>query len=318
MKPTVQIACLSACFIFSLVDAFTAPPTVIHSSSRSALFRPNASPTSLQMAAAAASPGNKKTSIPDLLSKLPWNAEREKQREARRLKLESAKLHRELGIAPDATFEEITEATEILMSRVGNDVKKRVKIEIAKDKIMQIRLNERLAGLGTETKEARTRTSLEEGDYEDDLDDRPPPKAVDEPAKTTFLNGLIVKPDLAWRNKQLKVWGIITLFGAVLPPMCPKIGMANWLIMAGQLSRRGVPDSGESAGMFGGRNKTPGAPKALGLSVTVWVFAKIFAIWFTSSIPGLRMTNNGNLIELAIENTFLGFATAYMQTYKPV
>uniref|UniRef100_A0A7S4QKH4 Uncharacterized protein n=2 Tax=Ditylum brightwellii TaxID=49249 RepID=A0A7S4QKH4_9STRA len=277
-----------------------------------AMCTANASGTALQMAAAASRP-NKKTSLPELLNKLPWNAEREKQREARRLRLESAKLHRELGIAPDATFEEITDATNVLIARVGGDVKKRVKIEIAKDKIMQIRLNERLAGLGTETKEARTRTSLEEGDFEDDFDDRPV-KKVDEQPRTSFLNGLIEKPDKAWRTRQFKVWGILTFMGAVLPPIAENLSFFNWLFMAGQVSRRGLADDSE-VGMF--RKGTPGAPKAIGLSLIVWLISKTFAIWFTTSVPGLRNTNNGKLIELAMTNTALGFGTAYFKTYKP-
>jgi hypothetical protein len=93
--------------------------------------------------------------------RLPWVVQKEKEREARRMKQERAKLHRELGIAEDATYEEIVAATDMLIAQVGSDLKAKVKIEIAKDRILQIRLNERLAGLAAESKEARAMSSFE-------------------------------------------------------------------------------------------------------------------------------------------------------------
>ena len=77
------------------------------------------------------------------------------------LKLERSKLHRELGIAEDATYEEVVEATDRLIARAGDDLKRKIKIEVAKDKILQIRLNERLAGLAAASTEARAQSSFE-------------------------------------------------------------------------------------------------------------------------------------------------------------
>ena len=102
-------------------------------------------------------------SIPNPLLALPWERARKKDREARRLKTESAKLHRELGIAEDATFEEITEATESMLAKVEGDIKAKIRIEVAKDRIMQIRLNERLAGLTKLTTEAAAMSAAEAG-----------------------------------------------------------------------------------------------------------------------------------------------------------
>ena len=85
----------------------------------------------------------------------------EREREARRFKQERAKLHRELGIAEDATYEEIVTATDNLIAAAGSDVKQKIKVEIAKDKILQIRLNERLAGLTEVSKAAREQSNFE-------------------------------------------------------------------------------------------------------------------------------------------------------------
>ena len=99
--------------------------------------------------------------VPNPFKKLPWVAEKERQREARRFKLERARLHRELGIVEDATYEEIVQATDNLIAMAGSDVKQKIKIEVAKDKILQIRLNERLAGLASATDGARAQSSYE-------------------------------------------------------------------------------------------------------------------------------------------------------------
>lgn len=99
--------------------------------------------------------------IPNPFKKLPWVAEKERQREARRIKSEAAKLHRQLGIVEDATYEEIVQATDNLIAAAGNDIKAKIQIEVAKDKILQIRLNERMAGLSNTLKDAKAQSSFE-------------------------------------------------------------------------------------------------------------------------------------------------------------
>jgi hypothetical protein len=100
--------------------------------------------------------------LPNPLKQLPWVKQKEREREARRLKLERAQLHRQLGIAEDAQYEEIVAATDALIRAAGDNLKEKVKIEIAKDRILQIRLNERLAGLASSTnKEARAQSTYE-------------------------------------------------------------------------------------------------------------------------------------------------------------
>ena len=102
--------------------------------------------------------------IPNPLNSLPWNVKKAQQRAQRNLKTESANLHRQLGIADDATFEEITEVTNHMIAKANSegDVKKKIKVEMAKDRIMQIKLNERLAGMMEVTDDAKAQSRLEE------------------------------------------------------------------------------------------------------------------------------------------------------------
>lgn len=155
MKSIVAVAA-AAIFCYATVVVAFSPAK---HASRSALFRnspimPFSANTALNAAA-----------IPNPMKSLPWNVKKEREREARRLKAESAKLHRELGIAEDATFEEIQEATQTLINKAeaAGDPKKKIKVEIAKDKIMQIRLNERLAGVAHVTEDAAAQSAAEAG-----------------------------------------------------------------------------------------------------------------------------------------------------------
>jgi hypothetical protein len=86
-------------------------------------------------------------SIPNPLKKLPWNAQKEREREVRRNTIERSKIYRQIGIAEDATYEEIVASTDQLISNAGTNLKQKIQIEIMKDQILQHRLNERLNGL---------------------------------------------------------------------------------------------------------------------------------------------------------------------------
>lgn len=216
--------------------------------------------------------------IPNPLKALPWNVKKEQERQNRRLKTESAKLHRELGIAEDATFEEIQQVTNTLIAKAEaeGDVKKKIKVEVAKDRIMQIKLNERLAGLTELTEDAKAQSRLEEAELEGDdvYPDEKPSPALKMPS---FLDGIIQKPDEKWRNRQIKVFGIMTLICWVLPPMAEKIIMINWLFAAGQIGRRGMSENIEADfNPYTGKRTQPHQRTAIFLSMLMWISLKVW------------------------------------------
>ena len=104
--------------------------------------------------------------------------EREEKRKARRLSIDNAALFRELGLPEDATYEDVASRTEHLieLTRLAVDdggsttknegIKRRIKIEIARDKIYQIRLNERISGVRSEQDDAARVSKLEESGIE--------------------------------------------------------------------------------------------------------------------------------------------------------
>jgi uncharacterized membrane-anchored protein len=258
----------------------------------------------------------KKSSIPNPFNALPWNVAKEQAREARRLKIESAGLHRQLGIAEDATFEEITEVTQNLIKKAEaeGDVKKKIKVEVAKDRIMQIKLNERLAGLTILTEDAKAQSRLEEA--EEDDEELFPEKKQREWKAPGLFQGLIQKPDAAYRERQIKVFGFMTLVCWVLPPMAEKIIMINWLFAAGQIGRRGMGENPDADfNPYEGRKNKPHQRTAIFLSGFVWLVLKVW----TGMLGNVKYAFGPRysiVIEATLMNICLGIFTAYTQTYK--
>lgn len=253
--------------------------------------------------------------VPNPFKALPWNVKKEQEREARRLKTESASLHRELGIAEDATFEEIQEVTQRLIAKAESegDIKKKIKVEVAKDRIMQIKLNERLAGLTTLTEDAKAQSRLEEADDDDDLVEESTSRELKMPGWT---EGLIKKPDEKWRNKQLKVFGIMTLICWVLPPMAEKIIMINWLFAAGQVGRRGMSDNIEADfNPYEGKRTKPHQRTAILLSMALWLGLKVWTAML-GNVKYVFGPRYAIVIEATVMNAVLGLFTMYAQTYK--
>ena len=161
-----------------LVIAFAPPHTVSLSSSRQQQSRSSSTSSSspLNSAISAILPSNK--SLPNPYESLPWNVEREEKRKARRLSIANAALFRELGLPEDATYEDVASRTEHLIELThlaaddgggttkNEGIKRRIRIEIARDKIYQIRLNERISGVRAEQDDAARVSKLEESGIE--------------------------------------------------------------------------------------------------------------------------------------------------------
>lgn len=105
--------------------------------------------------------------LPNPYQNLPWVTEREEKRKQRRLTHDNAALFRELGLPEDATYEDVASKTKHLIELTAElpkheGIKKRIKIEIARDKIYQIRLNERISGVRAEQEDAARVSKLED------------------------------------------------------------------------------------------------------------------------------------------------------------
>jgi len=296
---------VTLCVILAVsVNGFTPSSTV--PSSR--LFRSAASSTALNAAA-----------VPNPFKKLPWNVKKEQEKQARRLRLERATLYRELGIAEDATYEEIVEATDALIAKAGGDLKKKVLIEVTKDKIFQIQLDERKAGLAEMEKDASAQSRFETEGDDDDAAAELSKKKV-EWNGPAWTRGLIVKPNEEHRNGQIRLWGIITAMGWLIPPSVAYLGRFTWLVCIAQLTFRGmnrdeIEGGGMGMGFGGGGGGGTGHRKvAFLLGLTTWFVAAVLTYGLMPSwAKGLRYSSS---LTFTVMNILFGVACSYLQPYK--
>lgn len=268
--------------------------------------------------------------VPNPFHKLPWNVDKLQKRKEWKLKLERSKLHRELGIAEDATYEQITEATEKMLALAtttltGHDLMKRkIQIEVVKDQILQIRLNERLAGLMSDivTKDAKSQSSFESAgnDLEDDLlEEKQRKEKSKEFSPPAWTKGLIVKPDDAQIKGQIRLWGILTAMGLALPPFINYSNRFTWLICIAQLSFRGMPkDTTEGGGVAMGFGRGSGGKSHIKVAWLIGLVVTFFGGIVTYSLmPSfLRGQKFTPLYAYAMRNFIFGVACCYFQPYK--
>lgn len=270
------------------------------------------------------------TNVPNPFHKLPWNVDKLQKRKEWKLKLERSKLHRELGIAEDATYEEITAATERMMALAGNALtgndlmKRKIQIEVIKDKILQIRLNERLAGLMSDivTKDAKSQSSFESSgnELEDDLlEEKRQKEKSKEFSPPAWTQGLIVKPDEAQIKGQIRLWGILTGIGLALPPFINYSNRFTWLVCIAQLSFRGMPkEATEGGGVALGFGRGPGSKSHLKVAWLIGLIVSFIGGIITYSLmPSfLRGQRFTPLYAYAMRNFIYGVACCYFQPYK--
>lgn len=244
---------------------------------------------------------------PNPLKKLPWVAKKEREREERRLKLEGSKLYRELGVSEDATFEDIQEATRKLLLRHEGDLKKKVRIEMTKDKIMQLRLNQRLGGMLKETKEARADSYLKEDADEFDRQGKEwePPK---------WTQGLIVKPNEQWRDNCVIFFGSICALGLFLPTAHNGLKFFSFILGAGFMAQRGTPRA--EPGMSYMERVGSHTFLAFALAFLTYVVAASLVTAFTRSLPSIADNQIANSIETIVVASAMGLATAFLQPYR--
>lgn len=274
--------------------------------------------------------------LPNPYQNLPWVTEREEKRKQRRLTHDNAALFRELGLPEDATYEDVASKTKHLIALTeelpkNEGIKKRIKIEIARDKIYQIRLNERISGVRAEQEDAARVSKLEEEGVEglaamtsDNIDDIIKPK---QKLRIPIVSGLIeyaqsvfAPPDEAWRKRQITIWGLSTLVCLIVPTLTEGFARINWLPAGGMMGYRGMPGMGADAeGGFnpyrGKRNKKHQV-QAMGIAIFAWVMARSLAETVVSKVPAMAASRSAEWFRFAIVQASLGTLVSYIQTYK--
>jgi len=248
----------------------------------------------------------------NLYKKLPWNVKREQERHARQLRREAAQLYRELGIPEDATFEDINEATEALKRKYRDNLKKQIKIDVIKDKIMQLRLEQRMGGLVSESREARADTTLtknaaayrrkKRGEFT-------PPK---------WTRGLVVKPNSTWRDTCVTIYASLAVVGFIFTGMSGPMCFMSFVVGTGLMGSRGARDefNSKARGIRGARSELGWHNfQAMVFALMVFLFTYFTALFFTShsSISGNPIEKP--LINVACQGVML-LSSLYMKFYR--
>lgn len=273
--------------------------------------------------------------VADPYRNLPWNVARREAREARRLTYDNAALFRELGLPEDATYEDVAAMTEHLIGLTAGlpkneALKKKIKIEIARDKIYQIRLNERISGVRQEQEDAARVSKLEDEGIDGliamtttSADDILKPKAkLRIPLFSNlfeWFQSIYTPPDEAWRKRCITVWGLATLACLALPPLVENFSPMQWLPAGGMIGFRGMPVPEGGEGGFnpyrGKRNKKHNL-QAIAIAIPAWVLARSVSHWAVAHVPFMAASKSADWFRFAIVQGLLCTLVMYTQTYK--
>lgn len=321
---------MKACLVASAM-AVLATTAVVAFAPPDAPRRASAYPNSYRSALAASLP---KVSISNPYKNLPWNVEREERREERRLVTENAALFRQLGLPQDATYEDVDRVTKHLIAMTeslpkNEAIKKRIKIEIARDKIYQIRLNERITGVRNEQIEAAVADKWDEGGVDalqeltDSVDDIVKPKKK---LRIPVISGMIeygqsiyTPPDPAWRKRMIYFWGGTTLFCIILPNLIEQFMAFSWFPAGGTIGFRGMPqpEGGPNYNPWRGKRNKKSQVQAMGLALPIWVMARGIAFDLITPTRFPNMTaRTVDICRFMIVQAGMFTACSFIQTYK--
>lgn len=134
-----------------------------------------------------------------------------------------------------------------------------------------------------------------------------------------WTKGLIVKPDRQHLVSQVRLWGIITLLGAALPPVQDYLGRFTWLICVAQLTFRGMPkEMREGSGMGYNFNAGGGGgghrKVAFGLGFLTWIVGAVIAYGMMPSWA--RAQRWSGTVAFSLQNVIFGLVSCYLQPYK--
>lgn len=138
-------------------------------------------------------------------------------------------------------------------------------------------------------------------------------KVVEE--SNSWRDGIVVKPDAKWRNRQIGTWGGMSVAGILLPPLIGKMLMIQLLVVIGQLIWRGVPQEDGGFNLFGASDGG-GSHKKVSwiLGATIFMAGKL--VVFGLMPPALRDTKWTEIIGFTCENVIYCTTNMFLQPYK--
>ena len=145
---------------------------------------------------------------------------------------ETLAAYRLMGLDLDATYDDIERAFDLLVAEAAGDAKRKIKLQVAKDKILDDRLRQRMAG------------GLKSFKTVVDPFDRPegPKPLITIPP---FLQGVMELPDKDTLIKNVVVFGIIGMLPVITTSWAPTSISLGFAVSLWLLYNRGVEQSGD-------------------------------------------------------------------------
>jgi len=141
---------------------------------------------------------------------------------------------------------------------------------------------------------------------------KPVRKSEDKP--DGLFNGYIsiVKPNAAWRQRVLVLYGIISGIGWVFQGMAGPLSLSNWLWTAGLLSLRGRKEEGP---MRMGRRRMMDKKQLVAFPLGFFIFIIGYSLgnFVTKVVPTLTGNRIEKPLQCLITCLFSGIAVAYIQ-----
>lgn len=252
------------------------------------------------------------------MNDLPWNVRRKKERDYRRFRRDAATVHRELGIAEGSTYEEVEAAFKTMINAAAGNRKKQIKLEMAKDRIFEIQLQERIAGFSQQTTAARAASNADDGDIEEAKEPEIEKVKKSFSLVPKWARGIIVPPDAYWRERQLKIWMFMSSVTFVLPTLAEVMSIGQILIFLGQMINRGMSREeigGGGFSPFAGGSGAKGHKKYAVLLASIgWILAKGFGFLLTPEV--LRGNKWSPSITIFIENMLIMTTCMFIKVKK--
>jgi len=168
--------------------------------------------------------------------------------------------YRSLGVAEDASYEEVEQAFESLKEKYAGQTKKIIFLEIQKEKIYEDRLQQRLKGtLKAAVKESpydrRRREALEKRT----LVDRLPP----------VIRNVIKVPSKGYLQRTVIMTGILIALSFAIPQFTPSAIAMGFMGSTYLLYNRGQPERDPNAESFGPPPSKPVDKKVVFLTIGI-------------------------------------------------
>lgn len=147
-------------------------------------------------------------------------------------------LYRKFGISEDADYDEIVAAYERLCAKNADNKKELIRLEVAKDRILEDRLRRRMSG------KLQSRVVESNWDRAQRLKPRKPVLDYLPPYLRRFID--VPKGD-AFTNVAI-FFGMLGGFALLLPAMASAVMMMGYLVSNGLLYNKGLPETKEDTG----------------------------------------------------------------------